>query len=146
MSTPSVRVVDLARRSTVGAGLRFRGTVVHGDARGRLIGFPTANLELDDDSAFPADGVWVARVEVADWVAGTTLTRRAALSVGTNPTFDGTELRVEAHLLDFDGDLYGRQMSVQVLEHLRGTRRFDSVAELVREITADVDATRRWRP
>ncbi len=138
-------VTDLGRRSSRGAGLRFRGTVVHGDARGRLLGFPTANLELDATSEFPADGVWVARVEVPDWVAGTPLGRRAALSVGTNPTYGGSDLRVEAHLLDFEGDLYGRAMSVTVLDYLRGTERFDTEAALVRQIADDVDATRRWQ-
>lgn len=138
-------IVDLGRRSGRGAGLVFAGTVVHGDARGRLLGFPTANLELDADSEFPPDGVWVARVDVPGWVGPIALSRMAALSVGTNPTFDGTDLRVEAHLLDFEGDLYGRRMSVRVMDYLRGTTRFDSQDALVRQITDDVSAVRRWR-
>ena len=137
--------VDLTRRAALGTGLVVTGTVVHGDARGRLLGFPTANLELDDDVPFPPDGVWVARVEVPDWVGTIPLSRFAALSVGTNPTYGGTELRFEAHLLDFEGDLYGRRMSVRVMDYLRRTLRFDSEAALVRQITADVDAVRRWR-
>lgn len=138
-------IVDLRRRAARGTGLVFAGTVVHGDARGRLLGFPTANLELDADAEFPPDGVWVARVDVPGWVGPIALSRMAALSVGTNPTFDGTELRVEAHLLDFDGDLCGRAMSVRVLDYLRGTTRFASEDALVRQITDDVSAVRRWR-
>lgn len=137
-------VVDPGHRAVVGAGTVVSGVVVHGDARGRLLGFPTANVEPDADSLYPPDGVWVARVSVPRWVGSVPLTRFAALSVGTNPTFDGTELRVEAHLLDFDGDLYDRPITVRVLDYLRGTVRFDSQEALVRQITADVDAVRRW--
>lgn len=144
------QLTDKSRRADHGVGLRFRGTVVHGDARGRLLGFPTANLELGPGDRFPADGVWVARVQVpdraaAEGAAGAPLVRLAALSVGTNPTYGGSELRVEAHLLDFDGDLYDREMAVEVLAHLRDTVRFDSEAALVQQIRADVEATRRWR-
>jgi riboflavin kinase/FMN adenylyltransferase len=93
------------------------GVVVRGDGRGREIGFPTANLDAPPGLLVPPDGVY------AGWVRD----RRAAVSIGTNPHFDGVERRVEAHLLDFDGDLYGRRLVVEIWSSLREQRRFDSL-------------------
>ncbi|MHA3703269.1 riboflavin kinase [Jatrophihabitans sp. YIM 134969] len=137
--------LDPRLRSSRGAGTVVTGIVVHGEARGRLLGFPTANVDPDPDSPVPADGVWVAQVQVPRWVGSVPLTRFAALSVGTNPTYGGVDLRVEAHLLDFDGDLYGRRMSVRVMDYLRRTLTFDSEDALVDQIRRDVDEVRRWR-
>jgi riboflavin kinase/FMN adenylyltransferase len=115
---------------------RVEGIVVHGDARGRTIGYPTANIEVTPWAAVPADGVYAG---FACWAG-----RRqpAAISIGTNPTFAGRERRVEAFLLDFDGDLYGEYMAYEFTHRLRPTLRFDSVDELVTQMAADVEATR----
>jgi riboflavin kinase/FMN adenylyltransferase len=108
------------------------GVVVRGDGRGRELGFPTANLDVPAGLLVPPDGVY------AGWTHGT----RAAVSIGTNPHFDGVERRVEAHLLDFDGDLYGRRLVVEVWSPLREQARFDSLEALVAAISADVERTR----
>jgi riboflavin kinase/FMN adenylyltransferase len=108
------------------------GIVVRGDGRGRELGFPTANLDVPKGLLVPPDGVY------AGWVRD----RRAAVSIGTNPHFDGVERRVEAHLLDFDGDLYGRRLVVELWSPIRGQRRFDSLEGLVAAIGDDVERTR----
>ena len=108
------------------------GTVVRGDARGRTLGFPTANLDVPAALLVPPDGVY----------AGSALGRRAAISIGTNPQFGGVERRVEAHLLDFDEDIYGERLVVQIWAHLRAQTTFASVDELVAAISADVARTR----
>ena len=108
------------------------GIVVRGDGRGRELGFPTANLDVPEGLLVPPDGVY----------AGWTLGRRAAVSIGTNPHFDGVERRVEAHLLDFDGDLYGDRLIVELWSPIREQRRFDSLEELIAAIDDDVERTR----
>ncbi len=108
------------------------GIVVRGDGRGRELGFPTANLDVPEGLLVPPDGVY----------AGWAKDRRAAVSIGTNPHFDGVERRVEAHLLDFDGDLYGERLVVELWAPLREQRRFDSLEELVAAIGDDVERTR----
>ena len=108
------------------------GVVVRGDARGKELGFPTANLDVPDGLLVPPDGVF----------AGWARDRRAAVSIGTNPHFDGVERRVEAHLLDFDGDLYGQRLVVEIWSPIRQQRRFGSVEELATAIGADVERTR----
>jgi riboflavin kinase/FMN adenylyltransferase len=108
------------------------GIVVRGDGRGRELGFPTANLDVPDGLLVPPDGVY----------AGWTRDRRAAISIGTNPHFDGVERRVEAHLLDFDGDLYGDRLLVELWSGIREQRRFDSLEELVAAIDDDVERAR----
>jgi riboflavin kinase / FMN adenylyltransferase len=108
------------------------GIVVHGDGRGRALGFPTANLDVPAGLLVPPDGVY------AGWTRG----RRAAISIGTNPHFDGVDRRVEAHLLDFDDDLYDQRLLVEIWTSLRGQRRFDSLDELVAAIGVDVERTR----
>lgn len=112
------------------------GIVVRGDARGRELGFPTANLDVPEDLLVPPDGVY----------AGSSRDRRAAVSIGTNPHFDGVERRVEAHLLDFDGDLYGERLVVEIWSAIRGQRRFDSLEALVAAIGDDVERTRVAMP
>lgn len=124
---------------------RVEGVVVRGHQRGRALGFPTANLETLPHTAVPADGIyagWLAELDSAD---GSELERwPAAISVGTNPTFDGTERTVEAHALDRDDlDLYGAHVGVDFAERLRPTVRFESVAELVAQMHEDVDIARR---
>jgi riboflavin kinase/FMN adenylyltransferase len=108
------------------------GIVVRGDGRGRELGFPTANLDVPDGLLVTPDGVY----------AGAARDRRAAISIGTNPHFDGVERRVEAHLLDFDADLYGQRLVVEIWSPIREQRRFDSLEELVAAIGDDVEQAR----
>ena len=118
--------------------LVLRGGVERGDQRGRTIGFPTANLAITDDALL--DGVWAGWVECRD--------RRhvAAISVGNRPTFYGRRgfRLLEAHLLDFDEDIYDEVVDVWMCHRLRGQRRFSGVAELTAQLAADVAATRAW--
>jgi riboflavin kinase/FMN adenylyltransferase len=116
----------------LGRPAEVEGIVVHGDHRGRALGFPTANLDVPPGLLIPPDGVY----------AGWTRDRLAAISIGTNPQFDGVERRVEAHLLDFDDDLYGQRLVVEIWAWLRGQMRFDSVEALVEQIGADVGRAR----
>ncbi len=123
-----------------------RGVVVHGDARGRTLGFPTANLG-DVAGMIPADGVyagWLVRPELAAASPDDPDVRLpAAISVGTNPTFNGAERRVEAYVLDrTDLDLYDEQVVMEFVEHLRPTIRFDGIDALVTQMHADVDRAR----
>jgi riboflavin kinase/FMN adenylyltransferase len=115
------------------------GPVVRGDARGRDLGYPTANLAVDQGIAVPADGVYAGWL-VRDGGEGSRLP--AAVSVGTNPTFDGAERRVEAYVLDADLDLYDEHVVVEFVARLRGMVRFEHVEALVAAMAADVDATR----
>ncbi|MFW6186436.1 MAG: riboflavin kinase [Actinomycetota bacterium] len=115
------------------------GIVEHGDARGRTIGFPTANLAICDPGV--EDGVWAAqiRVDSDQWAV-------AAVSVGRRRTFytgQGPRL-LEAHLLDFNGDLYGRTMRVELTVKLRGQQSFSSIQTLMDQLHRDVEATRAW--
>jgi riboflavin kinase / FMN adenylyltransferase len=123
---------------------RVTGTVVHGDHRGRELGFPTANLSQDHEGLVPADGVyagWLVRLDLADGDPDRTLP--AAVSVGTNPTFDGHQRRVEAYVLDrIDLDLYGERVAVEFVSHLRPTLKFDSIEVLVEQMAQDVDRCR----
>jgi riboflavin kinase/FMN adenylyltransferase len=117
----------------LGRPFRLRGGVVHGEHRGRTLGFPTANLVPDQLLACPGHGVYACRVD----------SRAAAVSVGVRPTFQtGRGVLVEAYLLDFQGDLYGQEMTVEFLVRLRGERRFGSVEALVEQMNADVERTR----
>ncbi|VTR78095.1 bifunctional riboflavin kinase/FAD synthetase [Cellulomonas hominis] len=123
---------------------RMRGTVVHGDKRGRDLGYPTANLSPDSAGMVPADGVyagWLRRPGVEPGAPDAVLP--AAVSVGTNPTFDGVQRRVEAYVLDrTDLDLYGEEVVLDFVERLRPTLRFDSVDELVEQMDRDVEGVR----
>jgi len=142
-------VVQAAR--VLGRPHRVRGVVVHGDARGRDLGFPTANLGQESQGMVPADGVyagWLRRVRQADGtpVEATDPDRvlPAAVSIGTNPTFDGVQRRVEAYVLDrTDLDLYDQEVVLELVERLRPTLRFDSVDELLVRMHADVDRVRQ---
>lgn len=128
-----VHAGDIAAAAEVlGRPPEVEGIVVRGDGRGRELGFPTANLDVPEGLLVPPDGVY----------AGSAHGRRAAVSIGTNPHFDGIERRVEAYLLDFDGDLYGERLLVEIWAPLREQRRFDSLEELVAAIDDDVERTR----
>lgn len=110
----------------------LEGIVVSGHARGGTLGFPTANLLVDANVVVPAYGIY------AGFAEGT----QAAVSVGTNPHYGGNERRIEAFLLDFDGDLYGRRLVVELWRRLRDERAFASEAELVEQIARDVEQSR----
>ena len=113
------------------------GEVVHGDHRGRELGYPTANLDWSDAPALPADGVY------AGWLHAGGDRLPAAISVGTNPQFDGQETRVEAYVLDrTDLDLYGHAVRVEFVDRLRGQQRFEDVDALVEQMGRDVEAAR----
>ena len=119
---------------------RVSGIIVHGDHRGRELGFPTANLGPDHEGLVPGDGVyagWLLRLDLEEQAADRVLP--AAISVGTNPTFDGHERRVEAYVLDrTDLDLYGERVAVEFVRLLRPTLKFDSVETLVDQMEQDV--------
>ncbi len=123
---------------------RVEGVVVRGHQRGRALGFPTANLETLPHTAIPADGVYAGWLATLD-TDGSELERwPAAISVGTNPTFDGRERTVEAYALDRDDlDLYGARVAADFTNRLRATVRFDSVPELIAQMHRDVDEARR---
>jgi len=124
-------LADAARM--LGRPFEVAGVVVEGEHRGKLLGFPTANLDLAPGQLLPPKGVYV----------GAALGHRAAISIGVNPHYGGTTLSVEAHLLDFDGDLYGQRLTVELWEWLRDERAFGSEAELVAAIAADVEVARQ---
>jgi riboflavin kinase / FMN adenylyltransferase len=108
------------------------GTVVAGDARGGTLGFPTANLSVDPQSLVPAYGIY----------AGAVGEHLAAISIGTNPHYGGVERRIEAFLLDFEGDLYGRRLVVELWKRLRDERAFENEQDLIDQIARDVEQTR----
>jgi riboflavin kinase/FMN adenylyltransferase len=136
---------DVAAASEVlGRPHRVSGVVVHGDHRGRELGYPTANLGQDAEGLVPADGVyagWMVRLDLPAEEGDRVLP--AAVSIGTNPTFDGTHRRVEAYVLDRDDlDLYGERVALELVERLRDTVRFDGVDALVEQMGDDVGRAR----
>jgi riboflavin kinase/FMN adenylyltransferase len=139
----STRIRQLLRAGEIEEAARLLGrppevdgVVVAGDARGGTLGFPTANLRVDPELLVPEYGIY------AGWTAG----HRAAVSIGVNPHYGGTERRVEVYLLDFESDLYGERLVVELWERLREERAFPSEAELVKQIADDVERTRRASP
>jgi riboflavin kinase / FMN adenylyltransferase len=119
----------------LGRPFELDGLVVAGDQRGGTLGYPTANLRLEPDLACPLYGIY----------AGFGLGHRAAVSIGTNPHYGGTERRIEPYLLDFAGDLYGERLVVELWERLRDEAVFSSEAELIEQIARDVEATKAAR-
>jgi riboflavin kinase / FMN adenylyltransferase len=136
----STRVRELLHEGEVGAAAEILGRppevdgiVVVGDERGGTLGFPTANLNVEPHLLVPAFGIY----------AGAAFDGPAAISIGTNPHYGGPERRIEAHLLDFEGDLYGQRLVVELWQKLRDERAFSSETELIEQIARDVDETRR---
>ena len=133
-----------AAAEILGRPHRVTGTVVHGHHRGRDLGYPTANLGSDTLGLVPSDGVyagWLTRLDLPEGSADRRLP--AAISVGTNPTFDGQVRVVESYVLDrTDLDLYGELVAVDFVGHVRPTLRFDSIDELLEAMARDVDTTR----
>jgi riboflavin kinase/FMN adenylyltransferase len=140
----STRIRELVAGGEVEAAARLlgrpyvlRGEVVAGDRRGRSIGFPTANVLPDPAVVVPGRGVYGGFVRVGEEM------HAAAINVGVAPTFDGREDRVEAHLLDFEGDLYGVVVDVSFVGRIRPEKRFSGVGELKKQIARDVEEARR---
>ena len=138
----SSRIRELVREgdlpgaaALLGRPFELEGDVVYGDRRGGTLGFPTANLAPDPHALVPAYGIY----------AGEALGHRVAASIGVNPHYGGSERRIEAFLLDFEGDLYGSRLRLELWERLREERAFASEEDLVAQITADVEAARASR-
>jgi len=123
-------VAEAARM--LGRPFELDGMVVAGDQRGGTLGYPTANLMVEPDLAVPRYGIY----------AGAARGHRAAVSIGTNPHYGGTERRIEPYLLDFEGDLYGQRLLLELWQRLRDEAVFESEDELVAQIARDVEATR----
>lgn len=140
----STEIRAAVQRGDVGRAARLLGrphlvdgVVVRGDARGATLGYPTANLQVDRRVAVPARGIYAGHCHL-----GGGATVPCVTSVGVNPTFGGQELRVEAHLLDWSGDLYGRAVAVDFRHRIRDEERFDSVEALVAQIDDDARTAR----
>ncbi|HJN73841.1 MAG TPA: riboflavin biosynthesis protein RibF [Myxococcota bacterium] len=133
----SVATGDLHRASELlGRPFHLRGTVIEGEARGRALGFPTANISREGE-LLPPPGVYAVEARVVDGEL-----RPAVANLGVRPTFEGSRLSIEVHLLDFEGDLYGERMDVLFRERLRGERRFENVGALKRQVEKDIQAAR----
>ena len=139
----STRIRDLIHQGRVeeaapllGRAVEVEGVVVTGDARGGTLGFPTANLRVAPNLLVPAFGIYV----------GAAGQHRAAISIGMNPHYGGRERRVETHLLDFEGDLYGQRLVVEIWQRLRDEQVFASEADLIAQIAEDVETARKAGP
>jgi len=120
------------------------GKVVHGDERGRQLGYPTANIALDEPyKLIPAPGVYIATADVLDTPTGDAQVR-AMLYLGTRPTFDDSRTVVELFLMDWTGDLYDTRLRVSIYARIRGDMRFDGASELVERMRRDEEITRTW--
>lgn len=122
----------VAAAELLGHPAELDGVVVLGDQRGGTLGFPTANLSVEPDLLVPAYGIY----------AGAARDHRAAISIGVNPHYGGDERRIEPHLLDFEGDLYGQRLVVELWQRLRDEQAFASEEQLVAQIALDIEATR----
>jgi riboflavin kinase / FMN adenylyltransferase len=133
----SIDAGEVGRAAEVlGRPHRIDGIVVRGEGRGRQLGYPTANVHSDKHVAVPADGVY------AGWAVLGDRRLKSAISVGTNPTFEGRKRTVEAFILDFDEDIYGCDLGVEFVERIRGMEKFDSVDDLVEQMGRDVEKAR----
>lgn len=121
----------------LGYSYRLSGEVVTGDQRGRLLGFPTANLAVPEHKLIPAFGVY------SGWVDGPMGRYPCVVNIGQSPTFDPPELKIEAHLLGFSGDLYGQCLTVELKDRIRGEVAFSHVEQLVEQIRQDVSWARQ---
>ncbi len=122
----------------LGRGYALSGEVIHGDHRGRTIGFPTANLAVWEQQAIPANGVYAGWVELGDERF------MAVTNIGVRPTFKGQEIRVEAHLLDFDREIYGQNLRLSFETRLRAEKKFNNIQELIDQIGEDAQAGRDY--
>ncbi len=143
ISSTAIRAALLAgevgqARDWLGRSYALTGEVVHGDHRGRELGFPTANLKLWDEQVIPANGIYAGWAQLGDERF------MAATNVGIRPQFDGEDVRVEAFILNFDRMIYGQQLTFSFEKRLRAEMRFESVAKLIEQMTADVKQTRLY--
>jgi riboflavin kinase/FMN adenylyltransferase len=122
----------------LGRPFGLRGPVIKGDQRGRTIGFPTANIQVNEQHVLPGDGVYVCRALVGGQRYG------AVTNIGLRPTFDGKRRTVEAYLLDFVDEIYGETVRLELLHLLRGEQKFDGIAALIAQINSDVATAREW--
>jgi riboflavin kinase / FMN adenylyltransferase len=135
-------MVSAAR--ALGRPHRVDGVVVRGDRRGKAMGYPTANVESPAFTAIPADGIYAGHLVMRDPRSGASRERfPAAISVGTNPTFQGSRRTVEAYVLDYDGDLYGEHVGVEFVQRLRPMAAFPDVDALLVAMAKDVEDTRQ---
>jgi len=111
----------------------LEGRVITGTGRGAELGFPTANLDIDPEQALPADGIYVTWAYIDDQA------HQSITNIGKRPTFGGTERTVEVYIIDYQGDLYRRQLKIDIIERLRGEKKFDSAEELKDQIIQDVE-------
>ena len=130
---------DMKRvQKLAGRPFRLQGRVVPGVGRGIKLGFPTANLEIEAEHALPADGVYVSQAHIDNQ------TYPSVTNIGRRPTFGSKERTIEVYLLDYDRDLYGRELEIDILERLRGEKKFDSAEELKKQIAQDIERGRKW--
>lgn len=122
----------------LGRPFKLRGEVINGNQRGRLLGFPTANLNLPEKYAIPDNGVYAVRTHYCSSMY------HSVANIGINPTFQGIERHIEVHLLDFDGDLYGQMIEVEFLHKIRSEQSFSSVDQLVEQIKLDIEVARQY--
>jgi clan AA aspartic protease len=145
---PAHKISSSAIRNAIGSGemdaaarllgrpYSTRGKVVHGAARGRTLGYPTANLRIEAHVALPGDGIYATRARTDGGLY------QSASYIGSQPTFNGSDRSVEVFLLDFEGDLYGDDLEVEWVEKVRDDKRFDSLDNLVFQMKEDVKAAR----
>ena len=127
-----------AAHTGLGRPYSLRGVVVHGDGRGRRLGFPTANLEIRDSrKLIPEEGIYAVRARLPSG------TRDGALHIGPRPAFPGSRATIEVHLLDYSADLYGAELQLDLIERLREVQPFDDVADLISRMNEDVRRARR---
>jgi riboflavin kinase / FMN adenylyltransferase len=130
--------IDLANR-LLGREYHVNGQVVHGDGRGKLIGIPTANLEIPPEFAIPKTGVYVSKARIGEKIW------HSVTNIGVRPTFDSNPAKphIETHLIDFDSEIYGTQITLSFITRLRNEQRFESVPQLVAQINKDIQHTRQ---
>jgi riboflavin kinase / FMN adenylyltransferase len=123
----------------LGRSYEIEGKVIRGDGRGKSIGIPTANLMTGDEKLIPCVGVYACKAKIKDkfWPA--------AVNIGTRPTFESADrgMHVEAHILDYSGDLYSKQLTIEFVSRLRGEQKFHSVEELINQVHSDISKTRQ---
>lgn len=122
----------------LGRGYAVVGEVIHGEKRGRTIGFPTANVNVWSEQIIPANGVY------AGWATLENETFKAVTNIGIRPTFEGDDVTVEAHLLDFDRDIYGKQLEITFETRLRPEKKFNGINELISQIKSDAQSARDY--
>ena len=128
---------DLERvNCLIGSPFSLRGKVIPGASRGLKLGFPTANLEIDPEQALPAEGVY------ATWAYIDDQTYESMTNIGRRPTFDGQRSTIEVYILGYQGNLYGRELKIDIIERLRGEKQFDTVEALRQQINEDIEQGR----